>query len=225
VLCFFCASAFGIGSVAPESFRELYDHYFPKNDQYQNGEYRNWFDATLSAPPPQSNKDRHQFYRAFYGNLEAFHVFANHSDRKGEGEFTLTWNKECLVLLLKLGDEGFANLLARENKATRELVGAAIEQQVDWTKHDFPKTRSLYSYRYISPSHQAFQKTHGNKLSALIGAVAADHRFDAVRFFNRAAESPAIIVRAPKSMPAKDQAVLRDLIAKYIGEDVVLTFQ
>lgn len=224
VACF-SLIAIGTSSATSPPFQELHDHYFPKNDQYQNGEYRKWFDATLSGPPPQSDKDRHQFYRAFYGDSDAFRLFAHHPDRKGEGEFTLTWIKECLVLLLKIGDETFAKLLAREDKTTREFVGTAIEQQVDWTKHDFAKTRSLYSYRYISPSHQAFEKKHGRALSKLISLVAADPHFSAVRFHSNPHGQTDVEITAPKTLSQNDRTRLQRLIRKYIGEDGSLIFE
>src|SRR2546423_2260173 len=212
-------------SVASESqFQKLYDHYFPQNDKYQNGFYRRGFDATIFGPPPKSDEDRHKFYYAFRGDARAFHFFVHHPDRDGNGEFTLTWIKESLVLLLRLGDAPFSNLLAREDRTTREVVGAAIEQQVDWTKHQFEKTRSLYSYRYILPSHQAFEKKHGRNLSALIARVADDKRFANVRFYSNEAEQ-AVRIIAPESLRAKDREDLQRLVRRYLGGDATLTFR
>lgn len=213
------------GAATQPQFQRLYDHYFPKNDKYQNGEYRQWFDAELFGSPPKPGEDRHQFYSAFQGDPSAFHAFVNHPDRRVWGEFGLTWIKECLVLLLRLGDDGFSKLLAREDGTTREMVGAAIEQQVNWTKHSFPKTRVLYDYRYILPSHQAFEKKHGKRLSLLTAAIAADKRFVDVRFYNRNEATPAVRIVAPKSLRSKDKDDLQRLIQRYLGSDAALSFR
>jgi hypothetical protein len=216
-----------VADVSAESahrFQELYDHYFPKNSEYQNTGYRRWFDTTLFGSPPKRGEDRHSAYYALRGNAEAFRAFAHHPDRDAEGEFSLTWTKECLVLLLRLGDDRFSELLAREDRGTRETVGAMIDCQVDWTRHQFPKTRRLYSYRYISPSHQAFEKKHGRRLSSLIAAVAAEPRFSKVRFYNRGEGTTTILIVAPGTLPITDREDFRRLIRRYVGNDAVLTF-
>jgi hypothetical protein len=213
-----------LASATPPGFQKLYDHYFPKNSEYLDGFYRRSFDATLFGPPPRKNEDRHSVYYAFRGEPKAFHRFAHHPDRDAEGEFALTWNMECLVLLLRLGDHRFSDLLAREDRQTREAVGSIIDCHVDWTKHQFPKTRSLYSYRYISPSHQAFEKKHGHALSKLIASVAAEPRFSGVRFHNDPQGPATILITAPKSLSQKDRADLHHLIRQHIGEDGVLIF-
>jgi hypothetical protein len=134
----------------PLSFEALYNYYFPKNSPHLTGDYRRGFDAMLSAPP-KAGEDRHHFYYAFHGDRKAFRFFVHHADRSGSGEFALTWIKESLVLLLHLGDARFAALLGQQDTETRRIVGAAIEQQVDWRIHRFPKTRALYSNQYIPP--------------------------------------------------------------------------
>jgi hypothetical protein len=212
-----------VASAAPSEFQKLYDYYF-RNDEYQNGGYRRWFDKTLFGSPPKPGEERHPLYHAFRGEPAAFHALVNHPDRGEQGEFALTWNKECLLLLLRLGDDGFSALLTRESQPTREAVGSSIDCQVDWTKHQFPKTRSLYSYRYISPSHQAFEKKHGHALSRLIAAVAAEPRFSGVRFHNDPKGPPTILITAPKSLSEKDRVDLHRLIRRYIGEDFSLAF-
>ncbi len=58
-----------VALATPPGFQELYDHYFP-NDEYQNGEYRRWFDTTLFGAPPNRGEDRHSVYYAFRGNAE-----------------------------------------------------------------------------------------------------------------------------------------------------------
>ena len=132
--------------------------------------------------------------------------------------------KNALFSLLRLGDDRFSELLAREDRGTRETVGAMIDCQVDWTRHQFPKTRRLYSYRYISPSHQAFEKKHGRRLSSLIAAVAAEPRFSKVRFYNRGEGTTTILIVAPGTLPITDREDLRRLIRRYVGNDAVLTF-
>lgn len=225
MLCFTLVAVVSVGFAAQPQFQRLYDHYFPKNDKYRNGEYRESFDATLFGPPPKHGEDRHGFYYAFHGSPSAFHAFVNHPDQRAGGEFGLTWVKECLLLLLRLGDDQFSKLLAHEDRKTRETVGAAIEQQVDWTKHGFPKTRALYSYRYILPSHQILEKKHGNSLNRLIAAVAQEKRFSSVRFYNRDDDRGRVSVTAPKSLSTKDKIDLQDLCKKYLGEDAVVDFK
>jgi len=206
-------------------FQTLYEHYFPRNDSGQNGEYRRWFDSILFGPPPKAEMERHPVYYAFRGDTIAFHAFVNHPDRDGQGEFTLTWNKECLVLLLGLGDERFSTLLSREDEHTREAVGAVIDCQIDWSKHQFPKTRALYSYRYIRPSHQALQKKYGNGVSDLVARVARDKRFSGVRVYNRNDENGRILVTVPKTLSEKDTADLQRMMQRRLGNDASLIVQ
>lgn len=207
---------------SPAQFQTLYDHYFPRNDRYQNGEYRRWFDRTLFGSPPQAGTERHPVYYAFRGEPIAFHAFVHHPDRDGEGEFTLTWNRECLVLLLGLGDERFSKLLGREDEHTREAVGAVIDCQVDWRKHQFPKTRALYSYRYIRPSHQALQKKYGNGVSDFMGLLAREKRFSGVRVYNTSDENGRILVTVPRTLSEKDTADLQGIMHRCVGNDASL---
>jgi hypothetical protein len=214
-----------ISLAGPAQFQTLYDHYFPRNDRDQNGEYRRWFDDTLFGSPPKAGIERHPLYSAFRGDTVAFHAFVHHPDRDGEGEFTLTWNKECLVLLLGLGDERFSALLSHEDEHTREAVGAVIDCQVDWSKHQFPKTRALYFYRYIRPSHQALEKKHGNGVSDLVAFLAREKRFSGVRVYNRNDEKGRILVTAPKALSEKDTTDLQRMMRRYVGNDASLITQ
>jgi hypothetical protein len=216
-LCVFASTS----AAAPTRFQTLYDHYFP-NDEYQNGEYRRLFDNSLFGPPPKPDAERHPVYSAFRGDAVAFHAFVQHPDRDGMGEFTLTWIKEVLVLLLRLDDDRFSELLACEGQHTRESVGAVIDCQIDWTKHPFPKTRALYSYRYIRPSHQALEKKHGNGVSTLIASLAKEKRFARVRIYNRKDENGSILITAPNSLSEKDKTALRRLMTQCVGEDASL---
>ena len=88
-------------------------------------------------------------YYAVRGDPSAVHAFFNHRDRDSDGSFGESWDQECFLLLIRLGDKRFAELLSIEDSRTREFVGKAIDPQVDWTNHPFPKTRALYSYRYV----------------------------------------------------------------------------
>jgi hypothetical protein len=152
ILLFFTAEQAGADD---RQFAKLYDFYFPRDKKdLEASFYRRGFDETLFGPPPKPGQERRHvwLYFAFHNDPSAFHKFVHNADRDGAGEFSETWIVECLVLLLRLGDDRFAKLLAREDAVTRETVGAAIEIQVNWKKHSFPKTRGLYSYRYVSPS-------------------------------------------------------------------------
>lgn len=132
-------------------FSQLYDYYFPKHgNTVRSSFYRPFFDKTLfGAPLSTEYRERsRQLYYAFRNDPVAFRWFLHNADREGEGEFSEEWNCETALLLLRLGDERFLQLLAREDNKTRELVGQAIDPQIDWSKHQFPKTHALYSYRY-----------------------------------------------------------------------------
>lgn len=143
LLCASCAT--------PTGFGRLYDHYFPKHSEYLDGDYRRAYDRWMFGnPPPKLDSTRYTYlYRAFHGDDAAFHSFLHHPDRDAAGEPGESWHYDCLLLLIRLGDERFSELLARENASTRQAVGYAIDPQVDWTIHQFPKTRALYSYRHV----------------------------------------------------------------------------
>jgi hypothetical protein len=136
-------------------FNSLYDYYFPKESQDVRATYRRYFDKLLSGgPPPESEAKRAtQVYHALRGDAVAFHAFLHNPDWAVEGAPGEECVYESVLLLLRLGDDRFSQLLTRENAQTRKKVGYAIDPQIDWDKHPFPKTRSVYSYRYVRP-HQ-----------------------------------------------------------------------
>ena len=150
----FVAALLVTGCASPAGFQQLYDDYFPRGGQYLQSDYRRMFDETLFGPPPTSDyrPRTRKLYYALRGDADAFRAFLHDPDADTEGEFGESWHFECLLLLLKLGDNRFSQLLAPEDPATREAVGYALDPQIDWSVHHFPKTRSLYSYRYVPPS-------------------------------------------------------------------------
>ena len=157
------------GCATGSPFQNLYDYYFPVRSEYVQSVYRSSFDRTLFGAPPVEGRSSRMglLYLAFHGDVAAFHDFLHHPDRDRAGEFGESWVYECVVLLLRLGDERFSQLLAREDAVTRQAVGAAIDTQIDFTKHQFPKTRALYHFRWgprESPTpNQAMQPTPGRR--------------------------------------------------------------
>jgi hypothetical protein len=145
---------------AQSDFKHLYSYYFPKQSQDVRSVYRRYFDKLLfGAPPPKSEVTRaSQVYYAARGEAAAFHAFVHNRDWGVEGAPGEECVYESVLLLLCLGDDRFSQLLAREDAKTRKKIGYAIDPQVDWDKHAFPKTRALYSYRYVPPSEH-----HRNK--------------------------------------------------------------
>jgi hypothetical protein len=135
-------------------FDKLYDHYFPTHDGGVRSGYRDYFGKLLFGPPPPESgtKRASQVYYALRGDDRAFHAFLHNPDWKVEGAPGEECVYESVLLLLRLGDDRFSQLLAHEDANTRKKVGYAIDPQIDWKKHDFPKTRALYSYRHVRPS-------------------------------------------------------------------------
>lgn len=131
-------------------FDRLYDYYFPRGGEtVASSVYRKSFDRSLFGRAPGIRTARgRQLYYAFHGDKNAFHSFVHNPDRDVSGAQGEEWSYECLLLLLKMGDEQFAGLLSLEDNATRETVGTALESLVNWKKHGFPKTRRLYTHRY-----------------------------------------------------------------------------
>ena len=140
-LAILCACVAGLSGET--DFRKLYRYYFSQ-------EQRQIYDKILfnSVPPSQYGPEARKHYLAFHGDSSAFHEFVHDRNRNASGEGGLVWVHDCVILLLRFGDDRFAQLLAREDRATREIVGWAIDSQINWNKHHFPKTRALYSYRY-----------------------------------------------------------------------------
>jgi hypothetical protein len=211
----------GLVSADNRQFANLYDYYFP-NNEYQNGDYRRWFDSALLGSAPKPSIQRHPIFNAFRGDPAAFRAFVRHPDRSGEGEFRLTWSKECLVLLLGLGDDRFSTLLGKEDKETREAVGVALDVQVNWSKHMFPKTRALYSYRYIRPSQQLLERKHGDGVRRLLVSLAQEERFRGVRVYNRNDQGGHVLISVPKGLGEKDKSDLRRLVRQCVGDDGLL---
>jgi hypothetical protein len=141
-------------AASQSNFNSLYDYYFPKESQDVRSTYRRYFDKLLFGPtPPQSETKRAtQLYYALRGDDAAFHAFLHNPDWSVEGAHGEECVYDSVLLLLRLGDDRFSQLLTREDAETRKKVGYAIDPQVDWDQHPFPKTRALYSYRYVRPS-------------------------------------------------------------------------
>ena len=152
---FISAGLLIVGCATQSDFNALYEYYFPKHGETVNSSvYRRSFDETLFGPPPAKFAivRQRQLYYAFHGNPAAFHAFMHNPDKDVNGVHGEEWDYECLLLLLRLGDDRFSQLLSSEDRATREGAGISIDTFIDWSKHRFPKTRALYSYRYCSTS-------------------------------------------------------------------------
>jgi hypothetical protein len=142
------------GCASEDNFSSLYDYYFPKHSEYVNSEYRRSFDEMLFGPPPAkfATERGRQLYFAFHGDSAAFHAFLHHPDRDALGAPGEEWVYECVLLLLRLGDDRFSQLLSSEDNSGRDAVAVALEPMVDWNKHHFPKTRALYPWRKVPGS-------------------------------------------------------------------------
>lgn len=227
----------GAGAVP---FEKLYDHYFPKHGESLNSGNRRYFDDTLfGVPPSREYRPRsRQLYHAFRGDSSAFHAFVQNPDRDAGGEFGGSWVSECVVLLLRLGDERFAGLLAGEDRKTREKVGMAIDPQIEWDKHQFSKTRALYSYRWVPLSQsEILKRQQGPALTALVvvtpneairlrAALAMDSRFNDVQVHatGRKGKLPALIV-APRTLSKNDMADLGRIIQVSLHSNKPIVFK
>jgi hypothetical protein len=143
-------------SASESNFSNLYDYYFPKESRDVRAGYRRYFDKLLFGPPPPASDTKRatQVYYALRGDAGAFHAFLQNPDWAVEGAQGEECVYESILLLLRLGDDGFSRLLAREGAKTRKQVGYAIDPQIHWDKHQFRKTRALYSYRYVRPRNR-----------------------------------------------------------------------
>lgn len=137
-------------------FTELYNYYFPKESRDVRAGYRLYFDKLLFGPPPSASEAKRstQVYYALRGDAAAFHAFLHNPDWAVEGAQGEECVYESILLLLRLGDDRFSRVLASEDAKTRKQVGYAIDPQIHWDKHQFPKTRALYSYRYVRPRNR-----------------------------------------------------------------------
>ena len=149
VCCLFFFAVQPVGATSDADFEKLYYYYYPRHGKYVNSTYRHSFDKALfgKAPSPEWKPRDRELYYAFHGDPRAFHGFV----RSHEGEDT-DWDYQTVLLLVKLGDDRFSQLLAHEDRSTCEAVSVAIDTRIDWSKHNFPKTRGLYSYRYKRPN-------------------------------------------------------------------------
>jgi hypothetical protein len=128
-------------------FGQLYDSYFPRS----LGSLRKDFDSILFGPRcAVHGMTNREFRDAFYDDANSFHSFLHTPDRNSEGYNGVVWNYECCILLFRLGDQRFAELLRREDRSTRVAVGYALEQKIDFLNDRFPRTRVLYRYRQPS---------------------------------------------------------------------------
>ncbi|MFZ0917388.1 MAG: hypothetical protein WAN04_10880 [Candidatus Udaeobacter sp.] len=89
------------------------------------------------------------FYYACLGDVTAFRRFLHSEDRNGMGAPGEGWDADMVILILKYGDDRLADVLRSEKKAVRESVGIVLETQLKpEDRAVYPKTRSLYTYRW-----------------------------------------------------------------------------
>ncbi len=69
-------------------------------------------------------------------------------------ERRLTCSRRILTVMMHVGDERFAAALVKEDKATREAVGLAIDWMFFSRNLPYPKTRGCYEYRFYFPPEQ-----------------------------------------------------------------------
>jgi len=211
-------------------FRKLYTYYF-------SPQHRQIYDKILfsSVPPSQYGPQARKLYFAFRGDSSAFHEFVHDPDRNASGEGGLVWVYDCVILLLRYGDDRFSELLAREDPKTREAVGIAIDTQIDWTKHHFPKTRTLYKYRYAGPSRKEIEQRERITVAVANKSLTQDdiNRLDAAlksnpRFSNVLITSygpgEATAITAPKRMPKQDLAELQRVLKRELRDNKSVTF-
>ena len=145
----------GVALSAAPSFERLYNDRFPKHQRYnQASAYRESFDKLLHgpSPPPSAGARTRHLYDALRGDPAAFHAFVTAAEQGPvRGYPSERWSYQCLLLLLRLGDDRFSSQLAREKEGVRNLVGGALEPLVAWGLNQFPKTRSVYTVRYVRP--------------------------------------------------------------------------
>ena len=158
--CVITLALISFANANQSDFTELYNYYFPKESHDVRATYRGYFDKFLFGPPPSPSEAKRvsQVYYALRGDDAALHAFLHNPDWKVNGAPGEECVYESVLLLLRLGDDHFSQLLAREDTATRRKVGYAIDPHIDWNKHSFPKTRALYSYRYVRPSQHRLGK-------------------------------------------------------------------
>ena len=141
----FALAAVFLGScTSPQDFDHLYNYYFPKNAKDLRGVYRDSYDRLFFSGRPGSGN----LSAALHGDPAGAHSFFHDPNRDGAGEFGETWSMNCALLLIRLGDNRFSDLLAREDRRTREMVGSSIDCNINFKKHHFPKTRALYYFRW-----------------------------------------------------------------------------
>lgn len=232
---FFFLGVHVASSSTEAEFKKLYDYYFPKHGEgVTTSVYRKSFDAELFGSTRRFNSDRERhLYYAFHGDAAAFHAFLHNADREVNGAQGEEWDYECLVLLLKLGDEHFAELLAREDHATREGVAAALEPLVNWEKHSFPRTRALYSFRYTQPPRPeervvvaiATKGLGSNEAGSLEVALKRESRFSRVEIVSSGRLGEPEVITAPKTMPKRDFADLQRMLKRELAGNKSVTFE
>ena len=153
--CVITLALMSYASANQGDFTELYNYYFPKESHDVRATYRHYVDKFFFGSPPSPSKAKRvtQVYLALQGDDGALHAFLHNPAWAVNGAPGEECVYESVLLLLRLGDDRFSEILAREDAETRKKVGYAIDPHIDWYKHPFPKTRALYSYRFV-PSSQ-----------------------------------------------------------------------
>jgi hypothetical protein len=225
-------------TAAQGNFDELYDYYFPKGSRDVRAVYRRYFDKLLfdSSPPASDSKRATEVYHALRGDNAFFHAFLHNPDWTIQGAPSEECVYEAVFLLLRLGDDRFSQLLAREDTQTRNKVGYAIDPQIHRDKHHFPKTRASYAYRYVPPSQRELEQrqrvvvataTTGftqDETNRLYATLKKEKRFSRVQVISTDKASAPAVITAPESMPRQDRADLQRLIRDQLGDKEAITY-
>jgi hypothetical protein len=159
LLVVFVAGCAAVPRGLPSKF---YSYWRPGSDSTGlNGTSTSYFVELFSKRGPHgefhesSEKD---FYHACLGDISAFHGFLRSNERGGIGAIGEGWDVEMAILILKYGDDKLYGALRTEKAEFRESVGVALEAYLKPEDRAlYPKTRTLYRYRYRP--NQALERT------------------------------------------------------------------
>ena len=140
----FAACATNVGDRA---FRRQFDHFYPKDSRYVTKLYRDAYLKLMANPAGHGDLGL-----ATMGDQAALHRFLLRAttldpDTHLGGEFSETYGYDLCFLLIRIGDQRFAQALRKLTPRQRESVSDFLDSLISRERDWYPLTVAIYASR------------------------------------------------------------------------------
>ena len=147
VFLLLCTIFFGCATPHHEvNFQTQFDHFYPDDPQYVNKLYRDAYIKAMADPSHAGDLGA-----AIGGDapaLKRFLLRATTEKSEFDGERGETYAHDVRFLLIRVGDDRFAEVFRELTPLQRENVALSLDWLISSERAWFPETTSLYEFRW-----------------------------------------------------------------------------